>query len=427
MSIETAKDKYNTREERGALFDLKNNKTIIIKGPDKEPAVVVWDRDDYIQEDEKQLGDKEIYVEVSNDPRPLIDNIHRVVEKIRERGDLSADNIKYFMVKYHKFARFCLLPNIHKRLENVPGRPVISNCGFYTENISAFLDFHLQPLAREVKSSIKDTNGFLKKLRSLTNLPTDIILCSVDAVGLYPNIPHDKGLSARQKRLELRREKKVSTSTIVELAEVVLKSNVFTFSKKTVKQLRGTAIRTKFAPPYSILFMAELEEEILKRVELKPCLCWWYIDDIYFIWEHEEEKLKEFIDVLKKKHPTIKFTSEWSKTQIIFLNVTVYLENGKIKINLYVKPTDTHQYLYSSSCHPYCKKGIPHSQTLGLNRICSDSTSFDRRCNDLERWLLEKGYKEKEVRKQVLRGRAFCKDDLLNMERTLQEKNTGYI
>ena len=38
---------------------------------------------------------------------------------------------------------------------------------------------------------------------------------------------------------------------------------------------------------------------------------------------------------------------------------------------------------------------------------------------------LERGYKEKEVRKQVLRGRAICSDDLLNRERTLQEK--GYI
>ena len=71
---------------------------------------------------------------------------------------------------------------------------------------------------------------------------------------------------------------------------------------------------------------------------------------------------------------------------------------------------------------PYhCKKGIPYGQTLCLNRICSNSISFDRRCNDLERWLLERGYKEKEVLKQVLRGRGICRDDLLNRERTLQE------
>ena len=112
------------------------------------------------------MDDKEIYEEVSNDPKPFIDTIHRAVEKIRKIGDLSADDIKYFMVKDPTFARFYLLPKIHKRLENVPGRPVISNCGFYTENISAFLDFHLQPLTREVKSYIKDTNAFLKKLRS---------------------------------------------------------------------------------------------------------------------------------------------------------------------------------------------------------------------------------------------------------------------
>ena len=81
--------------------------------------------------------------------------------------------------------------------------------------------------------------------------------------------------------------------------------------------------------------------------------------------------------MLNKKHPTIKFTAEWSKTQINFLDVTVYLENGNIKTDLYVKPTDTHQYLHSSSCHPYhCKKGIPYSQTLRLNRICSDSRSL---------------------------------------------------
>ena len=87
--------------------------------------------------------------------------------------------------------------------------------------------------------------------------------------------------------------------------------------------------------------------------------------------------------MLNKKHPTIKFTAGWSKAQINFLDITVYLKNGKIKIDLYIKPTDTHQYLHFSSCHPYhCKKGIPYSQTLHLNRICSDSRSFDRRCND---------------------------------------------
>ena len=62
--------------------------------------------------------------------------------------------------------------------------------------------------------------------------------------------------------------------------------------KKTLKQKRRTAIGTKFAPPYSILFMPELEEEIIKQSEYKPYLWWRYIDDMFFLWEDGENKLK---------------------------------------------------------------------------------------------------------------------------------------
>ena len=172
MNIEIPQNKYNnlTREQRTALYNLKNDKNIIIKSADKGSAVVVWDRKDYIKEAEKQLRDKDVYEEVCNDAEPLISTIHKATEKIRKKGDLYADTIKYFMVKDPKFARFYLLPKIHKRLHDVPGRPVISNCSYYTENISSFLDFHLQPLARGVKSYIKDTNHFFEKTPLFTKL-----------------------------------------------------------------------------------------------------------------------------------------------------------------------------------------------------------------------------------------------------------------
>ena len=66
-------------------------------------------------------------------------------------------------------------------------------------------------------------------------LPDGFILCTMDVVGLYPNILHGEGLSALRKRLETRKEKYVSTETIINLAEVVLKNNIFTFRKKKLK------------------------------------------------------------------------------------------------------------------------------------------------------------------------------------------------
>ena len=115
--------------------------------------MIVWDREDYLKEASKQLEDNEAYLEDPNDSSALVSNIFKFLEKIRKRRDLSQDTLNYFLVKDPKFARFYLLPKVHKRLYDVPRRPVISNCGFYTENISSFLDICLQPLAQKVKST----------------------------------------------------------------------------------------------------------------------------------------------------------------------------------------------------------------------------------------------------------------------------------
>ena len=206
--------------------------------------------------------------------------------------------------------------------------------------------------------------------------------------------------------MELRGNKKISSDTLIELVEIVLIKNFFEFDQKTFKQVRGTAIGIKFAPPYAILFMAGLEQKILNAFEEKPMIWWRYTDDIFFIWERGEESLEKFLSKLNIFHPTIKFTAEYSKEPINFLDVNVRLVEGKLMTDLFVKPTDIQQFLDTSSSHPYhCKKGIRCSQALRLNRICSDNESFDKRCNDLEEWLMERGYYGKMKRKQILTAR----------------------
>ena len=87
-----------------------------------------------------------------------------------------------------------LLNKIHKRLHDVSRRPVISNSGLDTENISCFVVYHFKPLAQKVKFYIIGTNDFLCKLTSLPPLSDDIILCTIDVAGpnIYPNTPHDE-------------------------------------------------------------------------------------------------------------------------------------------------------------------------------------------------------------------------------------------
>ena len=217
------------------------------------------------------------------------------------------------MVNNLRLGRFYLLPKVHKRLYYVPGRPVISNSGYYTENISTFLEYYLKPISQKVKSYIKDTNDFLRKLDALPSLPEDTILCTIDAVGLYPNIPHEDGLVAMRETLDEREGKTVSTYTLIELAECVLKNNIFEHSTSFYKQLRGTAIGTKMAPPYAILFMGDLEEKIFKDCDKKPLTWWRYIDDIFMLWRHGEKELEKFLEFLNCYLPTIKFTADYSR------------------------------------------------------------------------------------------------------------------
>ena len=95
---------------------------------------------------------------------------------MRNRKDISDEILDYCFVNNPKLGRFCLLPKINKRLYGVPERPVISNSGYFTENISAFLEYHLNPIAQKVKSYIKDTNDFLRKLDALPSLRKLVVL-----------------------------------------------------------------------------------------------------------------------------------------------------------------------------------------------------------------------------------------------------------
>ena len=86
------------------------------------------------------------------------------------------------------------------------------------------------------------------------------------------------------------------------------------------------------------------------------------------------DSLEEFILHLNTVHPTLKFTSVISSTEIAFLDLTIYITDDKLCTRLYTKGTDRHMYLNFHSEHPLnLKRSIPYSQFLRLKRIHSES------------------------------------------------------
>ena len=89
-------------------------------------------------------------------------------------------------------------------------------------------------------------------------------------------------------------------------------------------------------------------------------------------------------------------------------------ESGKLETDVYIKPTDSHQYLHRVSCHlNSCKKGIPYAQSLRLRRICPKETFFERRVRDLCSFVIERGYEKNFVQQQVGRARQTPRAEAL--------------
>ena len=142
--------------------------------------------------------------------------------------------MNYLTVKKPQLGRFYLLPKIHKRTMNVPGRPVISNNGTATERISSFSDFYLYyNIIPTIPHILEDTRDFLCRIEQLQNIPEGTLLVSFDVVGLYPHIIHEEGLQIMKKYLDKREDQSLTSE-----------------NQDVYQQILGTTIGTKFAPPY---------------------------------------------------------------------------------------------------------------------------------------------------------------------------------
>ena len=130
--------------------------------------VVGRDRNDYVLEAEKQLSDPSVYRDVSNSENilpKLSEASNKMFSSLRRKGFITEKQLKYFTYEYKKatnFGKLYLLPKIHKRLFDVPGRPVLFYCGTPTEKCSEFLDHHLKkvmqkdgPISRILETSLR--------------------------------------------------------------------------------------------------------------------------------------------------------------------------------------------------------------------------------------------------------------------------------
>ena len=57
-----------------------------------------------------------------------------------------------------------------------------------TFNISKYVDYHLQPIVKEIWSYVKDTQDFIQNLKQIEEVPKDSLLVTLDVKSINIDI-----------------------------------------------------------------------------------------------------------------------------------------------------------------------------------------------------------------------------------------------
>ncbi|XP_076466231.1 uncharacterized protein LOC143297695 [Babylonia areolata] len=220
------------------------------------------------------------------------------------------------------------------------------------------------------------------------------------------------------------------TAAVLELADHVLKNNVFTVEGQLYRQSLGTAMGTPMAPSAANLFMGRLEERTLQDSPVKFPSQYWnrFIDDIFLLCTDSEEKLQQFLHFINTVHPTIKFTASTSETSLPFLDILIKLQGGFLSTDFFSKPTDAHAYLPATSCHPkHVIRNIPQGEFLRLQRLCSDDDCFRERARTMEAWFTRRGHHPRQVREAKDKARLIPRREALRYKTKNSLDRTPFV
>ena len=108
-----------------------------------------------------------------------------------------------------------------------------------------------------------------------------------------------------------------------------------------------------------------------------------------------------------------------SKTEINFLDTTVFKADNKLLTKVYVKPTDRKRCLHSKSEHPNStKRIIANSQALRFNKICYSKSHLHNKCKRLLNTLTKRGYNKTGTAAQNNGANSIPRKELLNKIKT---------
>ena len=303
---------------------------------------------------ENTLNDKNFYETLDSDPSKA-EKLKYTKFLKKHKNCLTKKELEYLEKLEVKSSNFYGLPKVHKSshinnkcknanssyssyveisdVNDLKLRPIVAGPSCQTHRLSDIIDILLKPYTKHVNCYLRDTINFLNTL-PLT-VKEETLIASFDVESLHTNIPHELGIEAINywlDRYPQEIQNRLSKEFILEGIELILKNNSFYFDGTFYRQIKGTAMGTKFAPTYATLSIAYLEVKLYERLNTEfgeeftsYFKQYWkrFQDDCFIPWTRSETDLDKLHFILNSLHSDIKFTKEYSNKEQAFLDVLV--------------------------------------------------------------------------------------------------------
>ena len=313
--------------------------------PDKGVAMVIMDRQDYINTSNNLLN-QPTYRAIPQDPtNTIINKIINILKRVKSQAGLDSITYKSMYPTGCVPPKFYGLPKIHK--PDTPLRHIVSSCGSDTYGVAKELTKILKPLVGKLPHHINSTHDFVEQVKQLSLEPGEC-LSTYDVSALFTSIQVYPALKVIKDLLEndptFKDRTVLPVKDVILLLEFCLKT-YFSFHNQFYEQVKGAAMGSHVSPIVANLHMGVLWAKCSQACTPSLALaevCGWHI------CHPEEVNKQDFLQHINSVDPAIQFTVENNKKDgaIPFLDTIVKPEaEGNLSITLYRKPTHTDQYL----------------------------------------------------------------------------------
>lgn len=371
-----------TMEQHTLLKELRQDERIIIRKADKSNVFVILNKDDYIRKVMETIADESKFEYIEKyDLVTFKRNINNLIAAVNAcSGGVKLKKL----IGHFEPAYLYGNPKIHKSMINPKFRPIISQVGTATYELSKQLNNiiikylpnkYIVESTYEFLAIIKNTQ-FNGKLASLdveslfTNVPveetTNIIL---DNVYRNPQVPPPSSISE-----PIMRELLLTCTT---------KSPFRGLDNRLYRQKEGVIMGSCLGPTYANFYMCHIENKIAEEhPECMPLIYSRYVDDIFVLVEKIDDviKLKELFE----SYSVLKFTHEIEMDKkLVFLDALLRRHENSISSSVYIKSTNNGDCLdFNSICPHRYKTGVV--KTL-LHRAYQVSSSWESFTEEVER------------------------------------------